>query len=137
MKNYYETQSVGAGKRSYSCDFCGGAIKKGSPSHVHKFYPEFSGSRTHPKCSTKFLAQETCEACCGDFDVKDMHEITASHSTCKKCWVEELEEREEMAKAAEKKRMEEEAADRKKNPLKYAEKDIKEEIAGTVLPKTK
>ncbi len=72
MKDFYETQSVGAGRKSYSCEYCGKSIAAGSPSDVHKFYPEFyalkhifhsEGRRTHKKCSKDFLASEECTEC--------------------------------------------------------------------------
>ena len=63
MKDYYETQSVGAGRQDYSCEYCGKGIKKGTPSDVHKFYSEFYGKRTHRKCSEDFLASEECSEC--------------------------------------------------------------------------
>ncbi len=54
-KDYYETNSVSKGKSSYSCEECGKSIPTGTPSDVHKFYPEFQGYRTHPSCSAKWL----------------------------------------------------------------------------------
>ena len=54
-KDYYETKRVGAGRGSYSCEYCRNDIPSGTPSEVHKFYPEFTGYRTHPNCSQKFL----------------------------------------------------------------------------------
>ena len=60
LEEYYETQSVSAGRSNYSCECCGGSIPKGTPSDVHKFYPEFHGVRTHQKCSKKFLAGHYC-----------------------------------------------------------------------------
>ena len=54
-ENYYESSSVGAGRKDYSCHYCGGNIPKGTSSTVHKFYPEFDGYRTHTKCNDKFI----------------------------------------------------------------------------------
>lgn len=54
-EDYYETKSISAGRSNYYCDFCGKLIRKGTPSEVHTFYPEFQGERTHPKCSKEFL----------------------------------------------------------------------------------
>lgn len=56
-EDYYETNSVGAGRTSYTCEFCNKNIPKGSPSDVHKFYPEYIGVRTHQTCSKKFLSK--------------------------------------------------------------------------------
>lgn len=53
-KDYYETQTVSRGRQEYMCDHCFKSIPKGSPSDVHKFYPEFYGERTHPECSKAF-----------------------------------------------------------------------------------
>lgn len=80
-KNYYETQSVQKGKSSYSCECCGKNIPKGTPSDVHKYYPEFMGYRTHPKCSSKFLAGDWCEECGGWFPVSKLD----SDGICKSC----------------------------------------------------
>lgn len=63
LEDYYETQSVSAGRSNYSCECCGGSIPKGTPSDVHKFYPEFHGVRTHQKCSKKFLVGHYCCEC--------------------------------------------------------------------------
>lgn len=54
-EDYYETKGVSSGRDTYYCAHCGGVIRKGSPSDVHKFYPEFDSHRTHVKCSDKFL----------------------------------------------------------------------------------
>jgi hypothetical protein len=62
-EDYYETNSIASGRASYSCECCGGTIKKGDPSDVHKFYPEFDSRRTHPKCSKKFLDGFYCPEC--------------------------------------------------------------------------
>ena len=63
IENFYETNSVKAGRSSYTCKCCGKTINKGEPSDVHKFYPEFNDYRTHPGCSKKFLAGYFCSEC--------------------------------------------------------------------------
>lgn len=54
-EDYYESKTVSSGRDTYHCEHCGGVIRKGNSSEVHKFYPEFSGYRTHIKCSSDFV----------------------------------------------------------------------------------
>lgn len=88
MEDYYETNSVGAGRASYSCEFCSGNIAKGQPSDVHKFYPEFTGYRTHKKCSKAFLESEQCPGCCENYDPKKMKRWEDTLSYCEECYKE-------------------------------------------------
>lgn len=94
MKDYYETQRVKAGRSAYSCAFCRQPILVGSPSYVHKFYPEFSGKRTHPECSELFLSSEQCDECgnicqpdqLSDYKIPGVPED--EYYCCKRCAVE-------------------------------------------------
>ncbi len=139
MEDFYETNSVGAGRDSYSCEYCGGTIKKGSPSDVHKFYPEFQGYRTHPKCSDKFLEQESCSECCENHDPKDLVDLNGA-KYCKQCQEDCKEEidkakvKAEKAAAAKKlKAAKKEEEWIKKNPEKHAEKIIRQEIGLKII----
>lgn len=57
VENYYESGSVGSGRKGYWCEHCGNAIPKGKSHATHKFYGEdgdWPTYRTHFKCSDDF-----------------------------------------------------------------------------------
>jgi hypothetical protein len=54
-EDYYETNSVGAGRSDKWCAHCGGTIKKGTSHRVAKFYPEFASYPLHIKCEADFM----------------------------------------------------------------------------------
>jgi len=95
-EDYYESQSVSAGRSTYCCAYCGGTIAKGSPSIVHKFYPEFTGERVHKKCSENFLNSYRCEYCY-ELINKDSNDllIIDGKAYCKECYSENINEVEE------------------------------------------
>jgi len=127
MEDFYETNSVSKGRDSYSCEYCGGNIKKGTPSDVHKFYPEFQGYRTHPKCSDKFLAQESCSECGENFEPKELT-MVAGKKFCSDCKTDAEEEARKKAEAKSVKAKLEEEKFKKADPLRYASLQIKKEI---------
>lgn len=63
-EDYYESNSVSAGRSTYTCEHCGNTIPSGGPSVVHKFYGDgdWPSYRTHVKCSDKFMDSLRTEA---------------------------------------------------------------------------
>lgn len=126
-EDFYETQRVSAGRNTYTCAYCNSIIKIGEPSEVHKYYPEFQGYRTHPKCSDDFLNSTSCYDCDEMIAEKDVIKV-GKHSFCKECGEEHAEKERVKKEAAEKAKAAREILLRKKHPLKYALKDIQSEI---------
>lgn len=55
-EDYYESRSISKGRKTKTCEHCGGAIPIGQPHTMHHFYPEFEAVATHNHCIDAFKA---------------------------------------------------------------------------------